>query len=90
MKSTQLKGLCRASCLNLSSHQLKFKNNGPVLLFKAISRHETFFCCLLLYGWQGNGLKLEKVAPIVQLFICGTARLRFYYLTLENHLKTRL
>ena len=28
--------------LNLSSHQLKLKTNGPVLLFKTMQRHETF------------------------------------------------
>ena len=78
--------------LNLSSHQL-FRSLKLMAQFCYLRQCKgaKHFCRLLLYGWQGwtwsRGLKLEKVGPIIQLFmstgiewsrICGTVRLRFY------------
>ena len=47
---------------NSSSHQLNSKNNGPVLIFKAIFRHgNCFMSSFKTDGKDGHRLKLQKV-----------------------------
>ena len=46
----------------MSLHQLNFKNNGLVLLFKTIFRHRNcFLSSFAMDGKDGNGLKLDKI-----------------------------
>ena len=43
-------------------HQLNFKNNGLVLLFKTIFRHSNcFLSSVAMDGKDGHGLKLDKI-----------------------------
>ena len=53
----------------MSSNQLKYKNKGPVLLFKTIFRHwNCFLSSVATDGKDGHGLKLEKVGPAFSCF----------------------
>ena len=53
-------------------HQLNFKNNGLVLLFKTIFRHSNcFLSSVAMDGKDENGLKLDKTwAIFLVLMLC--------------------
>ena len=50
-------------------HQLNSKSNGLVLLLKTILRNcNCFLSSVAMAGKDGNGLKLENIAPIISGF----------------------
>ena len=53
----------------VSLHQFNFKNNGVVLLLKATFWHSNCFLpSVATDSKDGNGLKLEKIGPIISSF----------------------
>ena len=62
--------------LNKSSHRLNSKDNGPVLLIKAIFRYfNCFLSSVAKDGKDGDGLKLETVGPTFSSFNAISAKL---------------